>query len=298
MSKLRMRCVAIFVVVCSLQAANTDGQGINQEDNYSYDGFTEPAEDIMLAAVEIGRIERVLVKVGDRVEVGQEIATLESALQIFAVEYATQQSLKKGDLEAALADRSRNLHRTEQLRGLSLSGSARPDELIRAETDLQVAEARVMVATEDQMERALELKRQEVQLDRRRVLSPISGMVAKVVRRPGEYVSPGDMSIVRVISKDTLIAVFNLPTADSLRLTVGQVIPLQPRSVPRMVNGVVDSISPTIDGESGTVAIRLRIDNRDEVLLPGDRCVMNNVNKLSQARATQSLLKTPDKQTR
>ena len=123
-------------------------------------------------------------------------------------------------------------------------------------------------------------------------------MVAKIIRRPGEYLSPGDMSIVRVIAKDSLIAVFNLPVADAMRLEVGQVVPLRPRSVPRMINGVVESIAPAIDGESGTVALRLRIDNREENLLPGDRCVMNNVNKLSPARGLQSQLKPSENRTR
>jgi len=232
------------------------------------------------------------------VAAGQELATLENSLQLFAIEYATQQTLKKGDLEASLAERARNLSRTEQLRALSQSGGARPDELTRAETELRVAEARVMVAMEDQIERALELKRQEVQLDRRRVLSPISGVVAKVIRRPGEYLSPGDMSIVRLIAKDSLIAVFNLPAADAMRLKVGQVVPLRPRSVPKIISGVVESIAPAIDGESGTVAIRLRVDNREENLLPGDRCMMNNVNTLSRARGLQSQLKSSENRTR
>jgi len=298
MIKVWIRYSAICLVICSLQAAVTSGQGIQPRDDYSYDGFTEPTEDILVAAVEIGRIDRVLVKVGDQVAAGQELATLENSLQLFAIEYATQQTLKKGDLEASLAERARNLSRTEQLRALSQSGGARPDELTRAETELRVAEARVMVAMEDQIERALELKRQEVQLDRRRVLSPISGVVAKVIRRPGEYLSPGDMSIVRLIAKDSLIAVFNLPAADAMRLKVGQVVPLRPRSVPKIISGVVESIAPAIDGESGTVAIRLRVDNREENLLPGDRCMMNNVNTLSPARGLQSQLKSSENRTR
>lgn len=293
---MRLTVICLLASVVSNSAAMA--QGISTDDDYAYDGFTEPAEDILVAAVEIGRIERVHVKVGDRVEVGQELATLENTLQLFAIEYATHQTLKKGDLEAAIAERTRNLTRTEQLHVLFQSGGARPDELKRAETDLLVADARVMVATEDQMERSLELKRQEVQLDRRRVVSPIAGIVAKIMRRSGEYISPGDMAIVRVISKDSLVAVFNLPVQDALRLQVGQTIPLRPRSVPRLVEGIVESIAPAIDGESGTVAIRLRIDNRDEALLPGDRCVMNNVKNLSQAHSVLAPSEKPKKLTR
>ncbi|MGV3484842.1 MAG: efflux RND transporter periplasmic adaptor subunit [Planctomycetaceae bacterium] len=249
-------------------------------EDYSYDGFMEPIEDVMVSAVEIGRIDAVLVKVGDRVQAGQELATLENSLQVISLEIAKQQTLMKGEMDAAIAEYNLHVHRTEQLRELAAMGTARPDELSRAETDLKIAEAKVLMAKEEHQNRMLEWKRNEIQLERRRILSPISGVVARVMRRPGEYVSPGDAAIIRVIAKDSLIAVFNLPAADALHLRVGQVVPLRPRTMPRVVNGVVESISPAIDGESGTVGLRIRIDNRDEALLPGDRCVMSNVKQL------------------
>jgi RND family efflux transporter MFP subunit len=258
--------------------------GNGEYGEYGYDGFLEPAEDVLVSAVEIGRLERVNVKVGDRVVAGQEVARLEDDLQEISVEIAKQQALMKGEWEVAAAERTMQRNRRAQLQALVEQGTARPDELARAESDLAIAEARVGAAQEEQLSRQMEARRQEVQLERRRIVSPIKGIVARVMRQPGEYISPGESAVVRVLSKDSLVAVFNLPASDAVQLRVGQVVPLRPRTVPRAVEGMVESISPAIDGESGTVAVRIRIDNRDEILFPGDRCVMSNVRQLASRK--------------
>jgi RND family efflux transporter MFP subunit len=271
-------CLAIVLLAGSSSLA----QGIDLSEEYSYDGFTEPAKDVLVSALEIGRLESVLVNVGDRVKVGQVLATLEDSLQVIGVEVAKQQLEMKGEVDSATAEYQLHVNRTAQLRSLAARGTARPDELLRAETDLQLAEAKLLTAREQQVGRELEWKRQVVQLERRRVVSPLDGVVVRVMRQPGEYVSPSDASIVRVIDKQSLIAIFNLPASDAFHIRVGQVIPIRPRTTTGVIEGKIESIAPAIDGESGTVAIRLRIDNKDELLFPGDRCIMANVRQLGQ----------------
>jgi len=281
--KLSNALLVVFVLSLTQMQASS-GQLIDDNENFSYDGFLEASQDVMVSAVEIGRLESVSVKVGDRIEAGQEIATLENATQVVSVEIAKYQASMRGDLDAAVAERNLNLSRTEQLRVLAAMGTARPDELTRAETDLMVAEARIRVALEEQQNRVLEYQRQEIQLQRPNHFAPLTGVVASVMHQPGEYISPGDAAIARIIAKDSLVAVFNLPASDAIQLRVDQRVPVRPRTMPRLVDGVVESISPAIDGESGTVAIRIRIDNRDESLFPGDRCLLANVRHLPNSK--------------
>jgi len=279
---LHMIAVMFCSVACCALAccSSAVGQSTDPNEEYVYDGFLEAGHDVFVSAIEIGRLQAVHIKVGDRVEAGQEIALLENDAQLIAVEIAKSQVEMSGEIEAATAERELSISRAEQLRMLATMGTARPDEVARAETDLVVAVARLKIAVEQQQSRVLELRRQEVQLERRRVLSPIAGIVAKVIHQPGEYVSPGDAAIARIIAKDVIYANITLPANDALGLTVNQVVPVKPSTSMRPVNGVVDSISPAIDGESGTVAVRIRIDNRDEILIPGDRCSLLNVRTL------------------
>ncbi len=228
----------------------------------------------MLSAIEVGRIEEVAVKVGDRVEAGQQVARLEDAPQVIAVRIAQLQSEMHGELDAAQAELVTQTRRVDQLRTLTSKGNARPDELNRAETDLLVAKARVLAAQEEQSLKQLERQRQEIMLERRRIVTPIAGVIAEVRCRRGEYVSPGDAAVVRVVAKDRLLAIFNLPAPSAIGLRVGQTIAVRPLATARVVDGVVHSIAPAIDSESGTVAVRILIENADESLYPGDRCVL------------------------
>ena len=244
---------------------------------YAYDGFLEAYEDIMVSAIEVGHVEDVSVKVGDRVEAGQQVARLEDAPQVIAVQIAQLQSEMHGELDAAQAELVINTRRVEQLRSLTAKGNARPDELNRAETDLLVAKARLLAAQEEQSLKQLELKRQQVMLERRRILTPVAGVIAEVRCRRGEYLSPGDAAVVRVVAKDKLLAIFNLPAPSAIGMRVGQTMAVRPLASARVVDGVVHSIAPAIDSESGTVAVRILVENADESLYPGDRCVLPNL---------------------
>ncbi len=80
-------------------------------------------------------------------------------------------------------------------------------------------------------------------------------MIAEVRCRRGEYVSPGDAAVVRVVAKDKTAGIFNLPAPSAMGLRVGQIIAVRTLASARVVDGVVHSIAPAIDSESGTVAV-------------------------------------------
>ncbi len=273
---------SIGVLVCLSGHNSASAQWEEGGNEYAFDGFLEAYEDALVSAVEVGRVEEVGVKVGDSVEAGQEVARLEDAPQVLAVQIARQQAEMQGDLKAAQAEVVIGTRRVEQLRTLAQQGNARPDELQRAEADLLIAEARLLTAREERELKQLELKRQELLLQRRRIQTPISGVIAEVRCRRGESLSPGDTSVVRVVAKDKLVAIFNLPAPTAIGLRVGQTIAVRPMSIPRIVDGIVHSIAPAIDSESGTVAVRVLINNEDQALYPGDRCVLPSLSSNDQ----------------
>ena len=95
-----------------------------------YEGFTEPRYDIMVAATEIGRLEDVLVEVGDRVQQGQTIARLEDSLQASSVKIAKLQAEIHGEADAARAEAFLRKTRYDQIRELAADKMARPNELL------------------------------------------------------------------------------------------------------------------------------------------------------------------------
>lgn len=271
-----MLAIAIAVPALTGVASAAEMRSVleRSEDQSVYEGFTEPEHQIMIAADEAGVLKSIDVKVGDRVRAGQLIATLDDELQASAVEIATYQAFMTGERDAAGAEAELNQARVEQLRTLSRNGMARPDELARAETDLRIAMARFAAAQEQWQLRQLELRRFELQLTRRQVLAPMDGVIADVVRKPGEFLSPGEPSVAKLLAVTRIVAVFNIPVEETASIQIGAPVRIFLRSTSMSIDSTVASIAPAIEGESGTVQIRVTLDNTDGRLLAGDRCTL------------------------
>ena len=237
-----------------------------------YDGFTEPKYDILVAASEMGRIESVAVKIGDRVTKGQVVAQLDDQIQRQAVFGAKLRAEMRGELEAAEAEAKLMELRVEQLTSLADKQMARPYELKRAAADWEIAKKGVLAAQEQVQLRKHELARYEEQLRRRRVLAPADGVVADVFHSPGEYVSPSDPTVIRLLVLDQIVAVFNIPVEEISQFAIGKSVTVQVSSLGKGVRGKVETLSPLIDGESGTVEVRILLENENGELRAGDRC--------------------------
>lgn len=266
------RAVWLLVTLCLLSAASRHAHGADAV--LQFDGFVEPWEDVEVAALEIGNLQEVSVRVGDRVEAGDVIAVLDPSLQESAVAIATIQATMRGQFNAAKAECDLHLLRTEQFRRLRAEGLARPDEIARAEADLRIAQARLLTVEEELKLREAEQQRYELQLERRRVRAPISGTVARIFRKAGEFVSPSDPSIIRLINTERLIAVINIPAEYVAPLSVGTPVRVHLAMLRRTVPAAIESIAPLIEGESGTVEVRILLPNPDGQLRAGDRCTV------------------------
>ncbi|WP_413431348.1 efflux RND transporter periplasmic adaptor subunit [Crateriforma spongiae] len=239
-----------------------------------FDGFTEPAEDVLVSGVDLGRLTAIHVRMGDRVSKGDLLAQLDDQLQESALRISQAQADMTGEIRMAVAEQKLQQLKTESLRKLAADGMARPEELQRAEADLEAAKARVEIAQEQQRLRRLQVQRDQIELNRRKVLAPCDGRIARVMHAAGEYLTPADAVIFRLIATDTLDAVFNVPVEHIHHVQMGQTVSVFLRSQGKTVDGTVDRISPAIDGESGTVQVKVLLDNRDETFLAGDRCTL------------------------
>lgn len=239
-----------------------------------FDGFSVAARTVTVAALESGRLDRLDVKVGARVSEGQVIGVLDDSLQQVGVEAARAMAEMRGTVEAAEADHRAHAVRLEQLQTLQQQGVARPEEVIRAQAEYEVAAARALSAKEELAVRAIELQRAEEQLRRRQIVAPIPGTVVKVFCVPGEFVSPNDPSIVTIVDTGQLIGEFNVPAHEARKFTIGGRVKVNVMSQASPLSGIVEMISPVIDGESGTRKIEVTVENKSGALLAGDRWIL------------------------
>ena len=264
-------CVALaFVSVANSQTP------IEEEPQFGSEviGFTEAYKKIDLSSDELGAIAEMFVKEGDYVAAKAPVARLDARVQKLQLEIATQVASTQSELigaERILAKRKSILDR---LRLLKAKGHASDSEIIRAEMELSIADANRMSAKEDMAVREIEMRRAAVQLERRSILAPFGGVVSKIHRHAGEFLSPLNPEVVTIIQTDRLLASFNVPSSKVTMLEVGQTHQLQ-LADGAIVDAVVEQIGVITDAQSGTVQIKFVIDNSDGGIRSGESVTLN-----------------------
>ncbi len=143
----------------------------------------------------------------------------------------------------------------------------------KAELDLQEAQhaRRVDQLSVDLKNQELELSNHNVEI--RKIIAPINGVVVEVLRQPGEWVEPGE-KVLRIVRMDRLrveglIHIRDLPP--NLRGADVSIAMELPGKGEMAFPGKVVFVSPEISPVNGQVRIWAEVDNRQGLLNPGLR---------------------------
>ena len=99
------------------------------------------------------------------------------------------------------------------------------------------------------------------------VRAPFAGKIVEIQTREYETVRPGQ-PLFRIIDDNRLLAVMNVPQNDAVLTTVGSPVVISV-SDGRTAKGTVYEVTPQADHRTGTVRIRVLIDNADGKLRAG-----------------------------
>jgi RND family efflux transporter MFP subunit len=243
------------------------------------DGFTEPYQTIDVAAAESGILTDIKVREGDAVRQGQVLATLDHDVLVALLAIAEQSMRSTGTLDSAQAELQLRQSRLEKLELLRAQGHASQEEIERARTDVTIAAAQVRTAQEEQLIRKLEYEKIKLQVEHRLLRAPIDGVISRIAKDKGEYVAPNDPRVMTLVQLDPLTATFSLSVPQAAQLALGQKVTLRPldaldqvSAAAAAVEGSVEFIAPVTDAESGTVRVKVRIENPDGRNRSGERC--------------------------
>ena len=103
-------------------------------------------------------------------------------------------------------------------------------------------------------------------LDSCQITAPFAGKMVEIITKEFETVRPGQQ-ICRIIDDHQLLAVMNVP--QRLLPELGTAVFIRLDGTQQKVSGKVYEISPQADHRTGTVRIRVIIDNRQGTLRPG-----------------------------
>jgi RND family efflux transporter MFP subunit len=205
-------------------------------------GSARSIRSVSLASEVSGRLVALNVASGEYVTEGAVVAELDRA--------AAQIALDRAQLVAADAQATR-----DRVGRLQASGAV---------TELQVSEADLALATAE-----LALREAEYDLERHRIVAPISGWVGILSADVGAQVAAGS-EIALIEDRSSLIVDFRVPERIVSDLAPGTPLRAAPLAEPgRDMDGVIVALDNRVNETSRTLLARAAIDNAEDRLRPG-----------------------------
>jgi cobalt-zinc-cadmium efflux system membrane fusion protein len=214
-----------------------------------------------------GRIIASYANVGDRVEKGQMLFTVDSPDLL-------QASSNLISAAGVLVLQTRNLKRlTETLRG---GGGAQKD-VDQATSDQQAAEGalraardamRIFGKTDEEVEKIIADRKADSTLI---VRNSISGVVTARTAAPGLFVQPGNAPApFSVADTSTMWMIANVVESDSALLRVGQEVRVRVAAYPdREFDGSIVVVGASVDPQTRRIMVRSEIKDPDRLLRAG-----------------------------
>ncbi len=236
--------------------------------------YLEPYRSIEISSVESGVIGEILVKEGESVSKDQELIKLDLEVLQAQLAVAVAQAEGKGRVMAAEADYELQSERLSKLEALRGAGRTNEAEIDRQRATTKSTEGLLLAAQEEIKIYQLSAARIRAEVERRILRSPIDGVVVEIVKDVAEPVStlrsqPGEPDyLIRVVKLDLLKTTAHLPDDSARNLKVGDylmVVTEGEKSTPALI----EYVSPIVKSSTGTVEVRMRIDNGDLQLRGG-----------------------------
>jgi HlyD family secretion protein len=197
---------ALLLAACSKEAEN------------EFQGWVE-ADLIFVSPDEQGRVETMMVREGDKVEQGTPLFTLDADLQRADLAVA----------EAAVINTRQAFDRAQQLLKVA-SGTQRDFDIAQAayrQADAQLAAAKT-------------------RLDRRKLSSPIAGVIQQIYFRPGETV-PASRPIMAVLPPGNIKVRFFVPERLLARIAIGNEVRVTCDGCPSNITAPITFISRNVE---------------------------------------------------
>ena len=244
-------------------------------------GEVDPREKVNISAHVIGKIERLYVEEGDRIEAGRPFLDLEKeafvaerdqwAAQVRSARTAVSRA------EVGLADARRKLERARTLSG---QGVVSREQLEAAELEERSFRLQVQGAREAVQQAEAQLSRARDDLGKTTIYAPLSGRVIKLSAEEGEVVVSGTMnnpaSVIGTIADlSEILARVDVDETEIVYVRPGQTAKLKVDAIPdrtytgRVVEVGSSSITKPQQPDVTFFEVKLLFDRPDEDLRPG-----------------------------
>ena len=263
----RLICI-IFVALLFLAM---DASLLMGQEKVSISGVTEAIKDVTLSLSVAGTVSSIFVKEGSTVKKGQIILELDKKLEELEVARRKLIWESKAELIAAKARVLTMKSRLESTQKLfETTRSVSREELEEKELEYKLA-----VAEEDQL--GIEEERQRIEFEmaretrnKRRLASPISGIIIKLFLDVGESSEP-EQPLVHVVDTSRCLLVSNMEEPLGRTLKKGQSVTMSIRTGSKSITkkGTIAFVSPVVDPASGLLEVKAAFNNQKGEVRPG-----------------------------
>jgi RND family efflux transporter MFP subunit len=226
-------------------------------------GSLKPKEQVDVTSKVTGRVERLTLQVGDRVERGQLIAELDDAelgQQVRRAEAALQ-VVRAGEQQrrAELANAKADVDRAQRLVDAGLLSR---QDFETKQTGLRVIQSQIALTQAQADQAAAELRELKIRQQDMRIMAPMSGFIAQRYVDVGAVVSPST-PIVKLVNLSTLVTVANVPERAISKLRVGNraVVTIDAFG-DQAFEGRVARVAPVLDAATRSALVEVEIPNR------------------------------------
>ena len=234
-------------------------------------GSLAPQTRIEIRATLPGRLSTISVDIGDRVRVGQVVATLDRREIDAQVDAATASvNVARAGVDAADAALANATLEQERARKLFDRGALPKQRLDAADTGRQSAAAQRNLAianlaqTEAAARRTTELQRDAT------LTSPVNGVIVERHYDAGSLVGPGNEPVVVIADIQVMKLEAGVSELEAGRLRVGMSARVSAQAIPgKIFDGRVAAIAPEVDARNRHFRIEVRLSNPDATLVSG-----------------------------
>lgn len=229
-------------------------------------GYTKPSDQADLAFPTPGVVAKVAVKAGEIVEKGKTVIAQQNDLEEQAALVAADREIESAQAQilAAQADLEKkrvDLARVEKVYKDEVAAGTTNSELDEARVNVKIGE--IALEFRKTEKKAAEAKRDQAQVkvDQRKLISPISGVVAKVDLHAGEGTDIQRPAGIQLVQNNPLWVEARIPTAKADALQNGQTLKVYYFDNPTPLDAKVIFLSPVADAGMSVRLVRLELPN-------------------------------------
>ena len=247
---------------------------IAQDGHFEVLTTLRPYQSIELSTTERGVIREILAQPGDEVVAGQVLIKLNAETIAARLAQAKIQAKHSGLVVAAEAGYNLSKDRFEIVSQLKKRATANAAELDRELATFKAREGELMAAREQQELFGYQVQQIEAELEQRFLRSPIDGVVTDVAKDVAEAVGQNLASespyLIRVVNLDQLSSKAHIPYVHAQNLQLGQVLKIRLEDGRQTeAEAEIEFISPIVEPATGTVEVRLVVQNLERRYVSG-----------------------------